>query len=69
MPRYAFLSDGRLQVESKQSMRSRGLPSCDHADALNLTFCEQGLGVASGQTSGLFDKAPLRMSLTQGDLV
>jgi phage terminase large subunit len=69
MPRYSFLSDGRLQVESKQSMRSRGLPSCDHADALNLTFCEQGLGVGSGMTSGLFDKSPLHMSLADGDLV
>ena len=69
MPRYSFLSDGRLQVESKQSMRSRGLPSCDHADALNLTFCEQGLGVGSGMTSGLFDKAPMHMSLADGDLV
>ena len=44
MPRYAFLSDGRMQVESKQSMRSRGLPSCDHLDALALTFCRAGAG-------------------------
>lgn len=37
-PRYKFLSDGRLVVESKAEMRARGLPSCDFADALALTF-------------------------------
>ncbi len=62
-PRYAFLSDGRLQVESKQQMRARGLPSCDYADALNLTFAEQGLGIASGMTSGLHDSRGIRMDI------
>jgi len=62
-PRFTFLSDGRMQVESKASMRSRGLPSPDEADALNLTFAEMGLGVGSGMTSGLFDREPLRMSV------
>jgi phage terminase large subunit len=37
-PRYKFLSDGRLVVESKSEMRGRGLPSCDFADALACTF-------------------------------
>ena len=67
MPRYNFLSDGRLQVESKNSMRSRGLPSCDYADALNLTFCQQGLGVGAGMSGGLHDRQPIRMALTQAD--
>ena len=66
MPRYSFLSDGRLQVESKNSMRARGLPSCDFADALCLTFAEQGLGIASGMTSGLHDSQPIRMDLGRG---
>jgi hypothetical protein len=64
MPRYSFLSDGRLKVEDKNSMRARGLPSCDYADALNLTFCEQGLGIASGMTSGLHSNMPMRMDVT-----
>ncbi len=68
-PRYAFLSDGRLQVESKNLMRARGLPSCDYADALNLTFCQQGLGIASGMTSGLFDSRSIRMDLNASDYV
>jgi phage terminase large subunit len=68
-PRYAFLSDGRLQVESKNSMRARSLASPDSADALIHTFAEQGLGIASGMTSGLHDSQPIRMNLTSGDYV
>jgi hypothetical protein len=63
MPRYSFLSDGRLQVESKNQMRARRLPSSDHADALCLTFCEQGLGIGSGMTSGLHGGVAMRMAL------
>ena len=37
-PRYTFSSDGRLKVESKLEMRSRGVRSPDSADALILTF-------------------------------
>ncbi len=68
-PRYTYLSDGRLLVETKQSMRSRGFSSPDAADALIHTFASAGLGVVSGLTSGLFDKSPLHMSLADGDLV
>jgi hypothetical protein len=68
-PRYSFLSDGRLQVESKNSMRARKLDSPDSADALIHTFAEQGLGIASGMTSGLFDSRPMVMNLTRGDYV
>jgi phage terminase large subunit len=66
-PRYNFLSDGRLQVESKNLMRSRGLASPDSADALIHTFASQGLGIGSGMSAGLHDKNPIRMSLTQAD--
>jgi phage terminase large subunit len=65
-PRYSFLSDGRLKVEDKNSMRARGLASPDAADALNMTFAEQGLGIASGMTSGLHDSQALRMDLGPG---
>ena len=68
-PRYQFLSDGRMQVESKQSMRSRGLPSPDAADALIHTFAQQGLGIGSGMTSGLHDNRPISMDLFPGDFV
>ncbi len=38
--RYSYDSQGRVQIESKDSMRKRGLPSPDKADALMLAFLE-----------------------------
>ncbi len=38
--RYSYDSQGRIQIESKESMRQRGLPSPDKADALMLAFLE-----------------------------
>ena len=38
--RYSYDSQGRIQIESKDSMRHRGLPSPDKADALILAFLE-----------------------------
>lgn len=35
---YKFDSSGRLQIESKDDLRKRGMKSCDTADALALTF-------------------------------
>lgn len=39
-PRYKYQSDGRLQIESKQSMRSRGVPSPDKGDAVCMLFLD-----------------------------
>lgn len=36
---YTHNSNGQLVIESKQSLRKRGMPSCDTADALMHTFC------------------------------
>ena len=38
--RYSYDSQGRILMESKDSMRQRGLPSPDKADALMLAFLE-----------------------------
>ena len=35
---YKYDSNGRLQIESKDDLKSRGMPSPDIADALSLTF-------------------------------
>lgn len=35
---YKYTSNGLLQLESKDQLRARGMPSCDTADALMLTF-------------------------------
>ena len=37
-PKYKFTSSGKMQIESKEQMRKRGLPSPDRADAVCLTF-------------------------------
>ena len=39
-PEYAVDLKGRLKLESKDSLKKRGLPSPDDADALALTFAE-----------------------------
>ena len=60
-PRYSFSPNGnKLQIESKALMKSRGLPSCDYADALLLTFADQTLGVATQEFGGLFTQEPVR---------
>jgi len=44
-PRYTFSSVGKLVVESKDSMRKRGMRSPDLADSLCLTFASAAAGV------------------------
>lgn len=39
-PGYKYDSNSRIQLESKESMRSRGVPSPDEWDAVALTFAE-----------------------------
>lgn len=39
-PQYQYDNAGRIQLESKDDMKSRGLPSPDIGDALALTFAE-----------------------------
>src|SRR5262245_40511995 len=39
---YKYNSAGQLQLESKQDMRRRGVPSPDEGDAVALTFSEPG---------------------------
>jgi hypothetical protein len=58
-PRFKFLSDGRIAIESKNSMRARGLPSCDVADALCCSFADMSLGVASQEFGGLYNQEPV----------
>jgi hypothetical protein len=35
---FKYDSNGRLKIESKDDLKARGMPSCDTADALMLTF-------------------------------
>lgn len=40
-------SGGKIQIESKESMRNRGLPSPDRADAVMLACCSKRAGIGS----------------------
>lgn len=59
--RYTFTSAGKLQIESKERMKARGLPSPDLADALVLTMAGDA-AVAMG-LGGLSWQKPLRRNL------
>jgi phage terminase large subunit len=59
-PRVAFLSDGRMQVESKQQLRARGFRSPDSADALCQTFVPSGMALQLGLGNLLNTRVPIR---------
>lgn len=54
LPRYGYTTSGKIQIERKESMRSRGVPSPDHADALVLTFAPAPPRAKSGRATGMF---------------
>ena len=56
-PRYSFTSSGKVQVESKDSMRKRRMRSPDLADALCLTFASQAAMVGGRALKWLPGKA------------
>lgn len=50
-PRFKFMSNGQLKIESKEEMRNRRVHSPDVADGLLLTMAADA-GIAAGSTSG-----------------
>ena len=61
-PRYTFTSLGKIVVESKDSMRRRGMRSPDLADALCLTFAGQAAQVG-GRALAWKPGKPLKRSI------
>jgi hypothetical protein len=57
--RYAYLSSGKLKIESKDEMKRRGQRSPDVADAFVLTFAESG-AIAGGYSKGYTSKRSYR---------
>ena len=49
--RYAFTSSGKMQAESKDAMKRRGLKSPDLADAVCLTMASDAVTALSGRSS------------------
>ena len=58
---YRYKSNGQLLIESKDDLRKRGMPSCDLADALMLTF-------ALGQHVGATNYQPNAMPREHGKM-
>lgn len=56
-PKYSFSSTGKVIVESKDSMKKRGMRSPDLADSLCLTFASTAAGVGGRITPWLKGKA------------
>ena len=63
-PKYKFTSSGKLQLESKDDMRKRGLASPDRADALALTFAVDAITMQRGRTSTMNWNTPLKRGLS-----
>jgi hypothetical protein len=61
--KYKFTSSGKMQLESKDQMRKRGLRSPDLADALCLTFANNAITMAGTKRSDLSWSVPLRRGL------
>jgi len=62
-PRYKFTSSGKMQIESKDQMRKRGLPSPDRADAVCLCFAGQAATALYGSQSRSSWKTPIKRNI------
>lgn len=62
-PKYKFQSSGRIQLESKEDMKKRGLPSPDVADAFVLTFASDAAVALHGGYLRSWSK-PIRRGLS-----
>lgn len=61
-PRYKFTSSGKIQIESKEDMKKRGLPSPDGAEAFMLTFAADAVVAQQGNYVASWNK-PLRRNV------
>lgn len=63
--RYSFTSGGKIQIEGKDEIRKRGLPSPDKADAFVLTFASDAIAGLYGSAGGNKWSQPLRRNLSR----
>ena len=62
--KYKFTSAGKLQIESKDDMRRRGMASPDRADAVCLTFATEAATVIKGGSMASNWQKPIRRNLS-----
>jgi hypothetical protein len=63
--RYSFTSNGKIQIEGKDEIRKRGLPSPDKADAFVLTFASDAITGMYGSAASNKWSQPLRRNLSR----
>jgi phage terminase large subunit len=63
--RYSFTSNGKIQIEGKDEIRRRGLPSPDKADAFVLTFASDAIAGMYGSSGSNKWSQPLRRNLSR----
>jgi hypothetical protein len=63
--RYSFTSNGKIQIEGKDEIRKRGLPSPDKADAFVLTFASDAIAGLYGSAASSKWSQPLRRNLSR----
>jgi hypothetical protein len=61
--RYSFTSNGKIQIEGKDEIRKRGLPSPDRGDAFCLTFAGDAVIGAYGSSVSSKWNQPLRRNI------
>lgn len=59
-PRFKYTSSGKIQVESKDDMKKRGLPSPNRADAFLLTLASEAITASEGLNTRTSWKEPLK---------
>lgn len=59
MPRFKYSSSGKVQVESKEDMKKRGVKSPNRADAFLLTLASKNVSAVAGSKNGIAWNKPL----------
>ncbi len=62
-PRYKYTSSGKIQVESKDDMKKRGIRSPNKADAFLLTLAGQSVSAVSGSKNATSWTQPLKRKI------